>query len=146
MNFSSFFPKDKREAKIFGAVLLLFCFGIVTSAAYGDWGYLERSGSLIVIVALSLFWKEHIKQRQELIERLIATEEHYKKNSKSIAAFDDLEGRDIVVYFNVDKEKARDSIESARKRYENIEVSIAIFGTLLWGYANPIFSLFFELQ
>ncbi len=52
------FPLKGIERKIFLAIALLLVSGIALSISIGDWQYFAGSGSLVVIVGISVTWRD----------------------------------------------------------------------------------------
>jgi hypothetical protein len=51
------FPMKGLERRLFVAISLILVFGMVLSICKHDWQYLERTGSLIIVVTIGLGWK-----------------------------------------------------------------------------------------
>jgi len=135
------YPKDKYEWKVLLAGLGCIAFGLVLSLIKSDWQWLERSGSLVVIVALCFFWRDRIDRDEAFIQKLIHYEKECKEKLELITPRTDSSRVELVAYFNVDEDKAKGHIENRRKRYTNIEVGLAVLGTFVWGYGNPLASI-----
>ena len=132
---------------MFAAVSLLLVFGIVWSVRLQDWQYLERSGALVILVAIGLGWKDHVSLLGKMeavyrgqFDRLLAT----------IAA-----AQPTGLIATVTHDEKREMIENAgmntaelitrlRKRLRTTEVAILCLGTVIWGYGSPMGNLFWS--
>lgn len=138
------YPKDKYEWRVLLAGLGCVALGVVFSFLKSDWQWLERSGSLVVIVALCFFWQDKVDREEALVQRMIDYEEECKEKLGPIAKVTDFSEVELVVYLNVDEDKAKARIANQRKRYTSIEVGLAVLGTFVWGYGNPLASVFWS--
>jgi hypothetical protein len=141
---ASMYPKDKYEWKVFLAGLACILFGFALSFIKSDWQWLERSGSLIVIVALCFFWRDRVDRDEEFIQKMADYERKCKETLEPITSETDFSKVKLVLYYNVDEEKAKNRIQAQRKRYTHIEVGLAVIGTFIWGYGNPLASIFYS--
>ena len=136
------YPQDKYEWRVLLAGLGCIAFGVIFSFIESDWQWFERSGSLVVIVALCFFWRDRIDRDEALIQKMIDYEKECKEKLEPITQKTDFSKVELVMYLNVDEEKAKGGIANQRKRYTNIEVGLAVLGTFIWGYGNPLASAF----
>ena len=132
------YPKDKYEWKAILAGLGCIGFGIILSLIESDWQWLERSGSLVVIVALCFFWRDRVDRDEAFIKKMAEHEKECKEALEPITPKTDFSKTELVIYFNVDEDNAIERIETQRTRYTNIEVGLAVFGTFIWGYGSPL--------
>jgi hypothetical protein len=138
------YPKDKYEWKVVLVAFSCVLFGFVFSLIQSDWQWVERSGSLIVIVALCFFWKDRVDRDEEFIQTMVDYEKKCKETLEPITSQTDFSKTELVAYFNVDEKKAKENIQIKRKRYTKIEVGFAVLGTFIWGYGKPVASLFYS--
>jgi hypothetical protein len=138
------YPKDRYEWRVVLAVLGCVLFGLVLSFLQSDWQWLEKSGSLIVIVALCFFWRDRVDRDEEYIQKMIDYKKACIATLEPLTPDTDYSKIKLVIYPNVDEENAKESIQNKIKRYTNIEVGVAVLGTFIWGYGDPVASIFYS--
>lgn len=74
------YPQDKYEWRVLLAGLAFIVFGVAFSFVKSDWQWLERSGSLVVIVALCFFWRDRIDRDESFVKKIIDYEKECKKS------------------------------------------------------------------
>lgn len=145
------FPIPMRgfERKLYAAVVLSIAFGVAWSVAARDWQYFERSGSLVILAAVTMAWRDHVQLLGEVerfyqseFERLlaklnalrptglIATAVHNSKREKLAATasnFDEL-------------------LAALKQRLRTTEAVVLCLGTFIWGYGSPIGNLVWSFQ
>ncbi|MEI5638525.1 MULTISPECIES: hypothetical protein [unclassified Pseudoalteromonas] len=132
------YPKDKYEWIVILAGLGCIFFGVALSLIKSDWQWLERSGSLVVIIALCFFWRDRVDRDEAFIQKMADYEKECKETLEPITPKTDFSKTKLVLYLNVDEDKAKGRIEIQRTRYTNIEVGLAVLGTFIWGYGSPL--------
>ncbi|WP_159822256.1 hypothetical protein [Colwellia sp. 20A7] len=139
------YPKDKYEWKVILWGLGCIFFGAFLSLIESDWQWLERSGSLVVIVALRFFWRDRVDRDEAFIKEMADYEKECRETLDQITSKTDFSKTKLILYYKVDEDKAKEIIEMQRTRYTNIEVNLAIFGTFIWGYGKPVACAIWEI-
>jgi len=102
-----------------------------------DWTWLERSGSLVVIVAFSTFWKFGLVKRKKLSESLLNYHSEVEEMNKKVR-----DGKaEPFLALKVNVEAVKKSIQSNEAKYERLtkfEIILGAVGTFIWGYGSPI--------
>ncbi|MFT5420886.1 MAG: hypothetical protein ACI9D5_001639 [Candidatus Endobugula sp.] len=129
---------------VLAAVLIMIC-SVLLSIYYLDWVHLERSGALLVIVALLFFWRDQLSEKKERIQDYIDVDDYNKKNTKTIKSITDLKNTEWVMWFSVDKKKVKDGLKRDKKKYQAIEVLVACTGTFIWAYGKATLQSLFPL-
>lgn len=131
--------KYKIELIITFCAFFCVAFGVIMSIEYSDWTWLERSGSLVVIVAFSTFWKFGLVKRKKLSESLLSYHSEVEEMKKN---FRDGKAKPFVV-LEVNVEAVKKSIQRNEANYDRLtkfEITLGAIGTFIWGYASPIFN------
>jgi hypothetical protein len=137
-------PMQGLERRVYAAVILLLICWILWSFLLHDWQYFERSGSLVIVVAMALGWRDHVrylgnieKIYQDQFARLVAKLDATRPSGIVAGAIHDRERQDV--------EAARTNVEELisllRRRLRTTEVVILCLGTILWGYGSVIGNL-----
>lgn len=134
------FPISKYEYKVYAAVSLHVAFGIMLSIMQDDWQHFERSGALLVIIAASLAWQDHV--------RLIANkvEETKRKADRIRRGLDEKPSLGLSDIDDIEEAKELDKItaigmilvERYERRLRATELSVALAGTLIWAYGSLV--------
>jgi hypothetical protein len=137
-------PMRGLERRVYGAVILLLMCGILWSILLHDWQYFERSGSLVVVVAIALGWRDHVSLLgnvkniyQAQFDRLLAKLDATRPSGIVAGAIHDKGRQDIeAASMNVEE-----LISLLRRRLRTTEVAILCLGTIVWGYGSVIGNL-----
>lgn len=128
--------KYKTEIGIISLALFCVATSFFVAILESDWSWLERSGSLVVIVALSSFWRFSLDKRKELYESLLDYRDQVETNRRQL-----LEGKGVpCVELEVNESVVKQSIKDVEEKYQRltkIEIILGAIGTLIWGYASP---------
>jgi len=128
------------ERRMAASVLLVMVFGIAWSIAAQDWQWFERSGALIILVAIGFVWLDHISLVGD-VEKLYG--EQYQ------ALLDQLRPRPTGIIAGAMHDGKRERIEAAqmtlaemgdllRKRIRTAEAVTLGIGTMVLGYGAPL--------
>lgn len=139
------YPKDRYEWYVLLAAGACILLGAISSILLSDWQWLERSGSLVVIVALCFFWRDRVARDEELIQGFIDTQKECEEKLEPLRTPEDIQNKKLVFYYRVDEAKAEEGIKNMKNRYTNIEVGLGVFGTFIWGFGNPLASFIYSL-
>jgi hypothetical protein len=140
------FPIPMRgfERRLYAAVLLSLIFGVALSIAARDLQYFERSGSLVILAAITMAWRDHV----QLLGRV---EQFYQSEFKRL--LDELDAKRPTGLMAVGVHDSRrerltatasnfDEVLSALKqRLRTTEAAVLCLGTFIWGYGVPIANL-----
>lgn len=141
------FPMRGLECRLFAAVSLVLVFGIAWSVLLHDWQWFERSGALVILVAVGLGWKDHVSLLGK-IENL-----YLGQFDKLLAEVDAAQPTGLIATAMQDgqREEVRnlrmttaELITGLRKRVRTTEVAILCLGTVVWGYGSPAGNLFWS--
>ena len=111
---------DEHWKILTNSILLVLGCGVFPSLLYSDWGWLSRSGSILIIYGGYIVWLD------------------YKGNIDS-----DLSKIESLAVKNGDKDAdllavVRGIRTSNKKLYKNINLVILVFGTVIWGYGDLV--------
>jgi hypothetical protein len=141
-------PMQGLERRIFAIVLLVLMSGIILSFLLHDWQYFERSGSLIVVVAIALGWKDHIvllgnmeKCYHDHFGRLLARLDATRPSGITAGTMHD--GKRQAIETGGTNTNADELIVLLRRRLRTMEAGILCLGTVIWGYGSVIGNLIF---
>ncbi len=142
-------PLRGFERKLYAAVLLSLFFGLCWSLSAHDWQYFERAGSLVIVAAVTMAWRDHVR----LLGRV---ESFYQSEFKRLLAeFDAKHPAGIIASTMHDGKReeiraARSNVEELismlQQRLRTTEAVILCFGTIIWGYGSPILNLLWSFQ
>jgi len=145
MKLSTIFRKIPFGFKPIVVSFVILSFSVMLSLYENDWVHFERSGSLLVIVALFFFWRDDLAEKEEIIKDFMEYEDYCNENTTPIKPGDDLEGVDLHIWYPVNREKVDIDFKRDKKFYQTIEVVIASLGTFIWAYGNFFMQLFLPL-
>lgn len=137
-------PLRGFERKLYAAVLLSLAFGVTWSLSAHDWQYFERSGSLVIVAAITMAWRDHVSLLGN-VERFYKGEynrllvELDAKRPMGIIASGMHDGKREEIsaaYSNVEE-----LIALLKQRLRTTEAAILCLGTIIWGYGSPIGNL-----
>ena len=142
-------PLRGFERKLYAAVLLSLGLGITWSLSVHDWQYFERSGSLVIVAAITMAWRDHVSL-------LGNVERFYKSEYKRLLAEFDAK-RPTGIIANAMNDGKREEIRSANSNVEELisslkqrlrttEGVILCVGTITWGYGSLIGNLLWSYQ
>ncbi|MBF4441011.1 hypothetical protein EA908_13185, partial [Vibrio anguillarum] len=131
--------KYKIEILICSLATLCIFFGVLTSFIYSDWSWLERSGSLVVVVAISSFWQFGLARKKKLSESLLTYNSAVEAQLERIK-----EGKaEPFIALNINVPAVKQSIKTNEEQYDRLtkmEIILGGVGTFVWGYASPVFN------
>ena len=142
-------PLRGAERWLYAAVLLSIALGITWSVVARDWQYFERSGSLVILVAVWMAWRDHV----QLLGRV---ENFYRGEfNQLLAEFDRRRPTGLIA--TVAHEESRKEIEASgsnlseliatlKRRLRTTEVLTLCLGTFVWGYGSPIAKFLWHFQ
>lgn len=142
-------PFKGIETKIYIANILLFISGISMSISFKSWQHLEGAGSLIVIVGISVAWRDlsgRIEWFEGMVTRSIEKEIMIIKNKDSkglISSAIDSANEEKLTQF---KKSVSELTEVMKYRLRTIEAFTLIIGTFIWGYGSVIGNLVHEFN
>ena len=142
------YKPSKFEMKIYIAVLLALSVGIILSIQQSNWQWFERSGSLIIMIALAALVNEKVAFAAGIVEaqnkKISALQERLKSNKniglKNVDLYEDLNETEKLGKF------ASLAVTNFEKRIRRIEIAVIFFGTFIWGYGAPIANLIWPLN
>jgi hypothetical protein len=142
-------PLRGFEQRLYAAVVLSIVFGIAWSISARDWQYFERSGSLVIVAAVTMAWRDHV-QMLGRVERFyqnvfkhLAAELGAKRPSRLIATtIHDAKCEEIkAAYSDIDQ-----LIAMLKQRLRTTEAAVLCLGTFIWGYGSPIGNLLWSFK
>jgi len=122
------------------STLLVMAFGIIWSVQARDWQWFERSGSLIILIAVGFVWLDHIalvgdveklygQQYQELIAQLGPRSPGIIAGALHDGQTEKIENAQAAL---------RETADLLRKRIRTAEALTLGVGTVIWGYGSPV--------
>lgn len=142
-------PMRGLERRLYAAVLLLIICGLMWSFLLHDWQYFERSGSLLIIVAIALTWRDLVslignveKLYQGEFNRLLATFDSARPPGILAGAMHNGKRKDIEAAHRNVEELTR----LLRLRLRTTEAAILILGTIIWGYGSVLGNLIWRFN
>ena len=142
-------PLRGFERKLYAVVLLSIASGITWSVSAHDWQYFERSGSLVIVAAVTMAWRDHVHLLGE-VKRFYQGE-----FQRLLAELDERRPAGIVgtVVHDAKIEKIRtkysnfdELIAMLTQRLRTTEATILCLGTFIWGYGSIIGNLFWSFN
>ena len=146
-------PLPGAERYVYSAVMLLLACGVVQSVQFNDWQYFERSGSLVIVIAIMLAWRDYVSLLGNV--RRFYSREFEKRISdidrtrpKGFGAVPNgklekmLEVREKIAEASSEVDER---IQMLRARLHTTEAVILILGTLVWGYGSIIAKFLWNL-
>ncbi|MGS0824538.1 hypothetical protein ACVBIO_01880 [Shewanella sp. 0m-8] len=137
--------KYKTEILIISLAILCIASGLLVSIISLDWSWLERSGSLVVIIAISTFWKFGLARRKKLSESLLKYNSAVEEMGTQVR---DMNAEPFIA-LKVNVPNVEQSIKNNEEKYERLtklEIILGGIGTFIWGYASPIFCYLAPIQ
>ena len=137
----------KYKIEILICVLATLCilFGVLTSFKYSDWSWLERSGSLVVVVAISSFWQFGLARKKKLSESLLTYNSAVESQLERVK-----EGKaEPFIALDINVPVVKQSIKTNEEQYDRLtkmEIILGGIGTFVWGYASPVFNFLAPFQ
>lgn len=142
-------PMRGFERRLYAAVLLLLICGIMWSFLRHDWQYFERSGSLVIVVAIALTWRDFVslignvqKLYQDEFDRLLASFDSARPPGIIAGAIHNGKRQDIEAA----RINTEELIKLLRWRLRTTEAIILILGTIVWGYGALLGNLFWRFS
>jgi hypothetical protein len=138
------FPLKGIERKIFAVIALLLISGIALSISVGDWQYFSGSGSLVVIVGITVTWRDIAGNVQwfENMAKQTIEKELGKLNSTEPRGLIALAQKEAVEKKLGEYSKNLDELfVLLRRRLRTIEALTLIIGTFISGYGSVIGTL-----
>jgi hypothetical protein len=134
------YPQHRIEISTCLAALLHIINGITWSISLNEWQYLEKSGSIVVIVGILLAWSD-VTGRIKLVKSRVKSE----TNSQIIASQQKEKGI-INGYIQENKqgdlkasnEDIQKCLDAILNRIRTIEAIVLITGTFVWGYGSVV--------
>ena len=141
-------PLRGLERYVYAAVMLLLACGVVQSVQFNDWQYFERSGSLVIVIAIMLAWRDLVSllgdvrrfYSDEFARRMSDMDRSRPNGLISGAMHDGERERIVAVSSEVDE-----LIKMLRARLHTTEAAILILGTVVWGYGSVIARFLWDL-
>lgn len=141
-------PLRGLERSVYAAVALLLVCGVVQSVQFNDWQYFERSGSLVIVIAVVLAWRDLVSllgdmrkfYSDEFARRISDTDRSRPRGLISGEMHDDERKRIAPASVEVDE-----LIDMLRARLRTTEAAILILGTIVWGYGSVIARFLWDL-
>ena len=137
------------ERKLYAAVVLSILLGITWSIAASDWQYLERSGSLVILAAVTMAWRDHVQllgrvERfyQSEFNRLLGQWDAHRPTGLISTPARDTTREEIAATAST----VNELITSLKQRLRTTEVVVLCLGTFIWGYGTPIGNLIWSLK
>jgi hypothetical protein len=137
-------PMRGFEVRLYAFVLLSLLFGLCLSLSIRDWQYFERSGSLVIVAAIYMAWRDHV----QLLGRV---EKFYKKEYERLLSQLDAKPRAGIISSAMHDEErevisatssnVKELISMLQQRLRTTEAVILCLGTLIWGYGSPVLNL-----
>jgi hypothetical protein len=142
-------PLRGFEQKLYAAVVLSVALGVAWSIAASDWQYFERSGSLVILAAITMAWRDHV-QLLGKVERFYQSE--FKRRLSECEA-----SRPRGLMAANAPDTRREEIEATassfdelmsllKRRLRTTEAVVLGLGTFVWGYGAPIGNLLWSLK
>ena len=139
-------PLRGLEQRIYAAVILLLAWGVVQSVQFRDWQYFERSGSLVIVIAIMLAWRDLVTLFGDVrrfyadeFARRISDIDRSRPSGFGAVRNGQLEkilvNRENIVEASSEVDEL---IKTLRMRLRTTEAAILILGTLVWGYGSII--------
>jgi hypothetical protein len=142
-------PLRGFERKLYAAVLLSLGLGVAWSLSAHDWQYFERSGSLVIVAAITMAWRDHVSLLGNVerfykgeFKRLLA--EFYAKRPTGIIASAMHDGKREEI--KAACSNVEELIALLKQRLRTTEAAILCLGTIIWGYGSPIGNLLWSFQ
>ena len=127
---STYIKITKFEKVFLFTAVSIFFFGVFSAFMSRDWQYFERSGSLLVILAIWGFGSSHMDNLENRFAAEIrALREKIEKGEESEY---DLAWQKSTL----EKLAPPERFNKLRGRILRIEASVAVIGTLIWGYGS----------
>ncbi len=141
-------PLRGIERQWYVAVMLSVLLGIAWSLSTRDWQYFERAGALVIVVAISLAWRDHVSLLGDVerfyrdeFQRLLTNFDAARPPGIIAGAMHDGQ-RDKIVSAHAD---AHELMELLRHRLRTTEAVFLCMGTVIWGYGSIIANLLWPL-
>jgi hypothetical protein len=142
-------PLRGFERKLYAAVLLLIGLGMTWSLSAHDWQYFERSGSLVIVAAIAMAWRDHVS--------LLGNVERFYKGEfkRLLVQFDAKRPTGLIASAMNDEKREEISaagsnveelISALKQRLRTTEAVILCIGTIIWGYGSLIGNLLWRFQ
>jgi hypothetical protein len=142
-------PLRGFERKLYAAVFLFLGIGIAWSFFKCGWQFFERSGSLVIVTAIYMAWRDHVS--------LLGKVEFFYKGEfrRLLAEFN--ANRPSGIINNVMHDEMRDEISTTcsnsealistlKQRLRTTEAVILCVGTIIWGYGSLIGKLLWSFD
>lgn len=128
---------------------LSIALGVAWSISARDWQFFERSGSLVILAAITMAWKDHVQLFGKVerfyqgdFKRLLAEIDARRPAGLLAAAAHDAKLEQIkTASSNFDE-----LIAMLKQRLRTTEVAVLCLGTLIWGYGSPLGNLLWSFQ
>lgn len=142
-------PMRGFEIKLYFSVFAPLLFGLISSIFWKDWQYFERSGSLVIVVAIILAWYDHVNKLGDM-ERFYKVQFSYllaemeRSRPKGIIAgamHDGKREQMIEVSSNLENLCAM-----LKLRLRTTEAIVLCIGTLVWGYGSIVGNIFWHFE
>ncbi|EOG7737138.1 hypothetical protein ACLIN6_003699, partial [Vibrio cholerae] len=137
----------KYKIEILICVLATLCilFGVFTSFVYSDWSWLERAGSLVVVVAISSFWQFGLARKKKLSQSLLTYKSIVESQYEQVK-----EGKaEPFIALDINVPAVKQSIKTNEEQYDRLtkmEIILGGIGTVVWGYASPVLNCLAPFQ
>ena len=110
-------------ALFLAAALVILLFGVTTSRASGDWTWLARSGSLLVVLGIVFAYFNIDGFFERSLHRALVHNAHFQP------------GESHGLLTNLRVHLAHD-VSEIPNTIKAIEVAVIVLGTLLWGFGD----------
>jgi hypothetical protein len=139
-------PLPGAERLIYSAVILVLTCGALQSVQFNDWELFERSGSLVIIIAITLAWRDYVSLLGD-VRKFYSNE--FEKRIRTIDStlprgFGALPNGRLQTMLEI-RQKTTESlseidqlIQILRKRLRTTEIAILILGTVISGYGSVV--------
>lgn len=137
-------PMRGFEVRLYALVLLSLLFGLCLSLSIHDWQYFERSGSLVIVAAIYMAWRDHV-------QLLGSVEKFYTREYERLLTQLDAKPRRGIIgnamhdgereKLNATSSNVKELISMLQQRLRTTEAVTLCLGTLIWGYGSPVMNL-----
>lgn len=134
-------PMQGVERTLFLSVILVFAMGVVQSVKFGDWQWFERSGSLLILIAIFLAWYDYVEMLGDarlFYAKKFAEQIDNLQKSKPAGIIAGVMHDGKIAECAVTAKEVDEVTEALRKRLNKIEAVILSLGTVVWGYGSVI--------